>query len=282
MAASKGKNYPAKRVLLALLSIVVLVLAQTAAIWIGELAYAACGSAALGNGIAALLYPAAALLGLWALCRWGLREDLSAYRITVPRLKLVWCGSAALLPALVCGVYLLLPGRWAAAESRTDAGVLITSGILFMGVAAGIVEEAVFRGILMTALEKRWGRGIAVLVPSVLFGAVHIMGNELDALSTVQLIAAGTMVGVMFSLVACESGNIWNSALMHGVWNSVMLTVLHIGPEADPGAFFSYIPESGSFLLTGGDFGVEASVISAAAYALFAGLAWYLLHKKSL
>ena len=280
MAGSKRESFPIKRVFLALLALVVLVLAQTAATGIGELIYMICGSAALCNSIAALLYPAAALLGLWALCRWGLRAELSACRITAPRLKPVWCVSAALLPALVCGIYLLLPGHWAAAESRADAGILITSGILFTGFAVGIVEEAVFRGVLMTALENRWGRGIAVLVPSILFGAVHIVGNELDALSTVQLIAAGTMVGVMFSLVACESGNIWNGALMHAVWNSVMLAVLHIGPEADPGAFFSYVPESGSFLLTGGDFGVEASVISVTAYALFAGLAWRLLRRK--
>lgn len=274
------KEYPVKRVLAALLSIGILVLAQLAAVGAGGALYAFGGSAALGNGAAAVLYPVLALLGLWALCRFILGEGPGAYRITRFQVKPVWCVSAVLLPALVCGVYLLLPGRWAAAENRMDAGVLVTSGILFMGFAAGIVEEAVFRGVLMTALERRWGRGVAVLVPSVLFGAVHIIGNDLDVPSMLHLVAAGTMVGVMFSLVACESGNIWNGALMHGVWNSVLLTILHIGPEADPGAFFSYVPETENFLLTGGDYGVETSLISMAGYALFGALAWRLSRRK--
>ncbi|MBD5168596.1 MAG: CPBP family intramembrane metalloprotease [Oscillibacter sp.] len=277
---SERTGYPVKKVLLSLLSIVILIAAQTAAVGIGELIYLAGAPAALGNGTAAMLYPVLALLGLWALCRRVLKESPAAYRITPPQLKAVWCVSAVLLPALVCGIYLLLPGHWATAEGQADTGVMITSGILFTGFAAGIVEEAVFRGVLMSALERRWGCGIAVLVPSVLFGALHIIGNDLDALSMVQLVAAGTMVGVMFSLVACESGNIWNGALMHGVWNSILLTVLHIGPEPDPGAFFNYVPESGNFLLTGGDFGVEASIISMAGYALFAALALVLLRRK--
>ena len=236
---SEQTDYPVKKVLLSLLSIVILIAAQTAAVGIGELIYFVGAPAALGNGAAAVLYPVLALLGLRVLCRRVLKESPAAYRITPPRLKAVWCVSAVLLPALVCGIYLLLPGHWATAEGQADTGVMITSGILFTGFAAGIVEEAVFRGVLMSALERRWGCGIAVLVPSVLFGALHIIGNDLDALSMVQLVAAGTMVGVMFSLVACESGNIWNGALMHGVWNSILLTVLHIGPEPDPGAFFN-------------------------------------------
>ena len=131
----------------------------------------------------------------------------------------------------------------------------------------------------MTALERRWNRWAAVLLPSVLFGLVHIIGSELDVLSMVQLVLAGTMVGVMFSLVALESGSIWNGALIHAVWNAATL-FLHIGPEANAQSLASYIPETKNFLLTGGDFGMESSAISIAAYALFAGLALLLLRKR--
>lgn len=80
--------------------------------------------------------------------------------------------------------------------------------------------------------------------------------------------------------MALESGSIWNGALIHGVWNAVLLAFVHIGPEPDPGSLFSYLPETENFLLTGGDFGVEASVISTAAYALFAALALVLLRRR--
>lgn len=273
------EKYPLKKVFWALLSILVLIAAQTAAAGVGSLVLLVSHLPALGNTAAGVLYPVLAMAGFWALCRFGLGEPLSACRIGPVRLKPVWCATALLMPVLVCGVYLLLPGQWAEAANRMDTGSILAIGVLYVGIGTGIVEEAVFRGFIMTALERRWNRWAAVLLPSVLFGALHIIGSELDLLSMVQLVLAGTMVGVLFSLVALESGSIWNGALIHGIWNAALLALIHIGPETDPGSLFNYLPETRNFLLTGGDFGVEASVISIAAYALFAVLALILLRK---
>ena len=272
-------KFPVSKVLLSLLSLAVLVLAQIAAALAGEGVALVTHLTLAGNAIAGVLYPVLAMAGFWALCRFGLREPLSAWRIGPVRLKPVWCAAAVLLPVLVCGVFLLLPGQWAEAADRMDTASILVIGVLYLGIGAGIVEEAVFRGFIMTALERRWNRWVAVLLPSVLFGLVHIIGSELDVLSMVQLVLAGTMVGVMFSLVALESGSIWNGALIHGVWNAATL-FLHIGPEANAQSLASYIPETKNFLLTGGDFGMESSVISIAAYALFAGTALLLLRKR--
>lgn len=265
-------KFPVSKVLLSLLSLAVLVLAQIAAALAGEGVALVTHLTLAGNAVAGVLYPVLAMAGFWVLCRFGLREPLSAWRIGPVRLKPVWCAAAVLLPVLACGVFLLLPGQWAEAADRMD-----TASILVIG--TGIVEEAVFRGFIMTALERRWNRWAAVLLPSVLFGLVHIIGSELDVLSIVQLVLAGTMVGVMFSLVALESGSIWNGALIHAVWNAATL-FLHIGTEANAQSLASYIPETKNFLLTGGDFGMESSVISIAAYALFAGTALLLLRKR--
>jgi len=273
------KKFPLRYVFLALAGILVQVAAQIVANGAANWVYSFCGVAAVGNAVAAVAYPAAALAGLWALCR-TMGGSLAAFRITRVRLSPVWCVSAVLMPALVCGIYLLLPGHWAAAAGRMDAGLIVTSSILYAGIAAGIVEEAVFRGVLMTALERRWGRAAAVLAPSVLFGALHALDGGMDLTSRVLVVSAGTMVGVLFSLVAVETGSIWSGALMHGVWNSVVYGVLHIGPEADQWALFSRVPESGSVWLTGGEFGVEASAVAVAAYVAFTVLAVVRVRQK--
>ena len=272
-------KFPVSKVLLSLLSLAVLVLAQIAAALAGEGVALVTHLTLAGNAAAGVLYPVLAMAGFWALCRFGLREPLSAWRTGTVRLKPVWCAAAVLLPVLACGGFLLLPGQWAEAADRMDTASILVIGVLYLGIGTGIVEEAVFRGFIMTSLERRWNRWAAVLLPSVLFGLVHIIGSELDMLSIVQLVLAGTMVGVMFSLVALESGSIWNGALIHAVWNAATL-FLHIGPEANAQSLASYIPETKNFLLTGGDFGMESSVISIAAYALFAGTALLLLRKR--
>lgn len=97
-----------------------------------------------------------------------------------------------------------------------------------------------------------------------------------------QLLVAGTIVGILFSLIACESGSIWNSALVHGVWNAALLGgILHIGSAADSASMYNFVLMDAPFLLSGGDFGIEASVLAIAPYLLGILLAAVLLHRKN-
>ena len=176
-------------------------------------------------------------------------------------------------PALAAGALLCQPGHWQAGSAE-DAAAVAAGAVFFFGAGTGIVEEAVFRGVLMTAVERRWNKTAAVLGPSLAFALLHVLGRELSFAGILQLLAAGTAVGVLFSLVAYESGTVWCGAAMHAVWNMVMIGgVLHIGPEPDGYALLNYVLDSASPLVTGGDFGVEASLPSIAVYLGFSALA---------
>ena len=88
-------------------------------------------------------------------------------------------------------------------------------------------------------------------------------------------------MGILFSLVAYESNSIWNNAMIHAVWNMVIIGgILHIGSEADGNSILNFVLKNKSFLISGGDFGIEASVISILAYLIFIILAIVLLKKK--
>ena len=41
--------------------------------------------------------------------------------------------------------------------------------------------------------------------------------------SCLLVIIAGTMVGVMFSMIVIESGSVWNSGIVHAIWNVVII-----------------------------------------------------------
>lgn len=264
------------------LAIVLLIAAQLAALVIAEGLMQLGLPAAAGSALAALLYIALALLGAAPICKKVLRMQPDACRITAVRLRPVWCAAAIALPALVLLIFQLAPGAWQATPmTARQAWATGVDAILFYGLAAGIVEETVFRGVIMTALERRWNRVAAVAAPSVLFALVHVIGAELDAVSLLQLLAAGSVVGVLFSLVAIHSGSIWNSALVHAVWNAAIGSgLIHIGPEASPYSLWNYVLKDQSFFITGGDFGMEASVIAIAGYALFIALAALLLRRQ--
>lgn len=276
-------KFMTKKVLLSLLSLPILIAAQICSLVIGNLPVMLGLPDAVGNAVAAAAYIGLALWGLRLLCRKGLGLTPAECGMTRVKIKPVWAVTAVLMPAIVCGTALLMPGTWE--RSQMDAGraaAMLTGGILYYGVAAAVVEEAVFRGIIMKAVERRWNKRAAVLVPSVLFGLVHIIGNDLDFISIFQLLVAGSLVGILFSLVAYESGSIWSGALIHAVWNIAVLGgLLHIGVQADPASLFSYVQDTDSFLLTGGDFGIEASIVSVVVYAAFALLAWRLVNSSA-
>ena len=137
-----------------------------------------------------------------------------------------------------------------------------------------------FRGAVMGLLEKKTNICVAVFLPSVLFGALHIIGNALDPLSVLQLIVSGTAVGVLFSLVAYCCGSFWSAALVHAVWNAATVGLMHIGVAPEPSTVYTYVLQSKARWITGGDFGVESSAISTLAYILFSVLVWAAIRRK--
>ena len=261
------------------LALAVLVLAQSLALFI-SLPLPALGlSGAVCNTVAGLLYAAFALGGALLL---GLK--FFALGPGARRPEPVWLLSAPVLPTLVLLAYMALGAHWTVSPMEPQSrSAVIAGALVFYGLAAGIAEELVFRGLIMGSLERAFDVRFAVLLPSVLFGALHLIGGGVSLLGALQLIIAGSLVGILFSLITLESGSVWNAAIVHGLWNAVFAGgFVHVGNTAEREAVFSLVFNSSSFLLTGGDFGGEASLVSALAYAVFGLLAYRLMKKKGI
>ena len=272
-----------KMILSIILSILVLVVAQVLAQILGSVLVLVKIPAYIANAAAGILYIIIAYFLLKLMCKKILKDDIREYNIPAFRIEIKWAIAAILLPITVTLFYILfVPGSFEQnVLDMTSKLNLLSAGIFFTGFGAGIVEEMVFRGILMAAIEKRFNKTVAIIVPSVLFGLVHILGMGFDLLSCTLVIVAGTMVGVMFSLIASSTKSVWNSAIVHAIWNIVIIGgILWIGTEFDEYSLFSYVLESKSFLLTGGGFGIEASIVAVVGYIVVCGIAWLGSKKK--
>lgn len=265
------------------LSIIILIVAQLLSFSISALPLNIGVPPAICNILAGVLYVAFAFIGAKLLCQKFLKISLNELRIPHLKMKPIWIITAFVMPALVLVIAILFGGHWEINTfNATDRNATITGAIFFYGLATGIVEELIFRGIIMGCLEKRFNIRIAIIIPSVLFGLLHIIGNDLDFVSIIQLLIAGSIVGVLFSLIAYESNSIWNNAIVHGIWNMTIIGgIFYIGNEADSSSIFNFILDNKSFLISGGDFGIEASVISIFAYLLFIVLAAIKIKRKA-
>ena len=175
-----------------------------------------------------------------------------------------------LLPASVILAFLFI-GQSSTNSFAVNETILIVISSILTALKAGIIEEMLFRGFIMKLLENRWNKFAAIFVPSFMFSLFHIPSMETFSIAGVVLLTvSGTLAGIMFSLAAYKGNSIANSAIIHAVWNLVMVTdILHIttaqGYYGNP--IFSIIIPSDQLLLTGGGFGVEASIIAIVGYA---------------
>lgn len=261
-------------------AIVILIIAQVMAQVIASVFVLIKIPSGICNIIAGVLYVGLAYLILKMFISKIMKFSVSDFGIPEFKVKMKWVLTAILLPFIIKGSYLFLfSGEYISSDMNGNQIFnTLTAGIAFTGIAAGFVEEMVFRGVILNALKKRWNIKVAVLVPSVLFGVVHVLGMDFSIGSCVLVIIAGTMAGVMFSMIAIESGSVWNSGIVHAVWNIVMIGGgLAIGEKADEYSVMTYVLDSKSFAITGGEFGIESSVISLTGYIIVAGIAFVMI-----
>lgn len=99
--------------------------------------------------------------------------------------------------------------------------------LLAVAVITPFAEELFFRGLLMRALEKRFNPTIAVVVSSVVFGALHLTGvtSATDladfALQGVFIAVVITLYGAVFALLDIYTGRLAPSIIAHVVVNGV-------------------------------------------------------------
>lgn len=214
-----------------------------------------------------------------------LRISLRDCRICKPQKVVVWIICAIMLPLSVACFFIFFASGNFAVSSLTAGQIInqIFIGFFFWSVRAAITEEVLFRGFIMPVLEIRWGKAIAILVPSILFALTHLLNMEnFSFISVMMLIVSGTSVGVMFSLITYQSGSIWPSAIVHCIWNLFFLGgILSIGASHGETDIITYTLHSNSILLTGGEYGAEASVPAIAGYIIVIFIALVLCKKAA-
>lgn len=212
------------------------------------------------------------------LCQYYLHLPLSAIGVTKFHLNLVWGITAFILPVMVISVFILFGGYFKTATLPNWELIMIN--IFYGSFAAGFVEELVFRGVILNLLSIRWNRWIGGSVTSLIFASMHIIGRKLSAISILQLLIACTLAGIMFVLIETEQRTIWNNAVIHSIWNLLTSALVAVNVTFKNDALITFIPNNKNFLYTGGDFGMESSLIALVAYLIVILLAVYLIKQR--
>ncbi|MEU7694601.1 CPBP family intramembrane metalloprotease [Microbispora hainanensis] len=142
---------------------------------------------------------------------------------------------------------------------RIDGLGSVTGAIGLLGfmAAAAVTEELLFRGVLFRIVEERTGTWIALGLSGLVFGLMHL-GNEHASLWGAIAIAVES--GGMLAAAYAATRTLWLPIGVHFGWNFAEAGIFSAevsGNGATHGLLNSVT--SGPALLTGGDFGPEAS-----------------------
>jgi membrane protease YdiL (CAAX protease family) len=151
---------------------------------------------------------------------------------------------------LVCGVY--HPSGWGATSQL--------AGGFALAVLAGIVEEILFRGLLFRLSAKLIGTWGALLFTAALFGAAHAANRGATLSSSIAIaVEAGILLGASYSATT----RLWLPIGLHVGWNFTEGSLFGMTLSGNKMAS-SLIGDSlsGPRILTGGEFGPEASIIA--------------------
>ena len=134
----------------------------------------------------------------------------------------------------------------------------LVKDLIGMTVLAAFMEELLFRGILFRWIEAFAGSWAALVVTSALFGLAHIFNaNATWTSSLAIMVEAGALLGGAYMLAR----NLWVPMGLHAAWNFTQGFIFDVPVSGNDMHGLVQAKLSGPVLLSGGPFGLEASMI---------------------
>lgn len=123
----------------------------------------------------------------------------------------------------------------------------------------GFAEEILVRGIFQEVLSKKsiW---LSLLLPSLIFSLLHLLNDNFNFYAMINTF----LIGLIFALMTQISGSLWMAAGAHTMWNFLLGPFFGqvLSGIPMPDVFFNLIPNKNTPLLTGGEYGPEASIMT--------------------
>ncbi|RUS48877.1 CPBP family intramembrane glutamic endopeptidase [Cohnella sp. AR92] len=170
--------------------------------------------------------------------------------------EIIYGAAIGLIFIIVSTSLIVLLGGYSFKWSNENIGSVVWP-IIATQLGAAFVEELIFRGLAFQAIEKMGGSRLALILTSLFFGIAHLGNPGATAWGALSIIIeAGVLLGAAF----LWRRNVWFIISLHFFWNTIEgLLGIPVSGHSSSGLFT--VKVTGPALLTGGQFGLEASII---------------------
>lgn len=190
---------------------------------------------------------------------WRFDRGRFAYGLRLPPLQLIANVAGGFLIALIivgCADLLIVT---LTGTTRAHGVGIPWRSIAVIFTPAVFHEELFFRGYAYQTIA-RWNRRGAMVISSLVFASLHLGNTHVGALALLNIFIAGLLLAALYEVTR----SLWFPIAAHWLWNVFSGPVLgHEVSGYEDSTLFRTL-DSGPAILTGGEFGIEASVLMTA------------------
>lgn len=142
-------------------------------------------------------------------------------------------------------------------------------------VLQGAMEEVLCRGVVQQLLMKKTSVPVAIGITAAVFVFPHISKMEgASPAIAVTAIVNLVLISIIFSLLTIRFKSIWAACGLHSVWNFILNSILGLNLSGNGEKITAVFDmrSVGSNVLNGGEYGIEASILTAVVLAAVVGI----------
>ncbi|MED1205811.1 CPBP family intramembrane glutamic endopeptidase [Heyndrickxia acidicola] len=161
-----------------------------------------------------------------------------------------------MISILLCAFFMVMTKQAVLVPAKITPSLIqgiLLSFIGFIFVAAN--EELFFRGYVISVLKQTRSTPLIYLGSCLLFSLAHTENPHVHIMGIINI----CLIGLLFAYMFIQTKSLWMSMGYHFLWNFFQGNILGFDVSGTPGNGFFHIKEADN-LLTGGSFGIEASV----------------------
>lgn len=138
-----------------------------------------------------------------------------------------------------------------------DWTVKLTQPLAVM-IFIGVIEEVIGRGVIFRITEESLGSWPAILISALLFGLAHTPGEGAGILAIGNTVVAGAFFAAAYMLTR----RLWLCIGIHIAWNYTLGSIFSIAVSGNESKGLLIGQLTGPEWLTGGAYGLEASLLT--------------------
>jgi len=224
------------------------------------------------------------VVAIVALLYWKIieRKPLSKMGVTIQFGNYFIGIIIAVLVLILCVSLIIWTGNMEYYGFLEDSNMLILA--LFVGgfIIQGATEEILCRGIVLHSLKEKTSLTIAISVSTFLFIVPHFSSLFSGAIiyGVIGIINL-VFISVILSLLTIHFNSIWVACGLHSCWNLIVYSVLglNLSGTEDTVVAIVNMDSIGNNVWNGGQYGIEASIITTFVLAITALLIFYITRK---